>query len=79
MKINGEVWAERMQRWLRLAKRVAERGCRRDGVVSSPLLKLLERRYDEWVQEALAYHQGLPPLPTGRRGRNKRRPGHHLA
>ncbi len=48
----AEAWepcVERMQRWLRLAKRVAERGRKRDGVVSLPLWKLLERRYDGWV------------------------------
>ena len=43
------------------------------------LLERIERRYDQLVREALAQHQALPALPTGRRGRKKRRPGHNLA
>ncbi len=79
VKIDGEAWAGRMQRFLRAAKRVAEWARKRGGVVPPQLLKRMESRYDELVQEALDYHSGLPPLPTGRRGRPKRRPGHNLA
>ncbi len=43
VKIDGETWAERMQRSLRLAKWVAERS-RNRGEVVPPLLKRLERR-----------------------------------
>ncbi len=79
VKIDGEVWAGRMQRFLRAAKRVAEWARKRGEVVPPQLLERMESRYDELVQEALDYHSGLPPLPTGRRGRPKRRPGHNLA
>ncbi len=79
VKIDGEAWAEQMQRWLRLSKRVLERGHRWGGVVSPPPWKLLERRYDERVQEAWARPEGLPQLPTGCRGCMKRRLGHPLA
>ncbi len=78
VKIDGEAWAGRIQRFLRAAKRVAERARKRGGVVPQ-MLKRMESRYDELVQEALDYPSGLPPLPTGRRGRQKRRPGHNLA
>ncbi len=79
VKIDGEAWAGRMQRFLRGARRVAERARQRGEVVPPQLLKRMESRYDEWVQEALNYHSGLPPLPTVRRGRKQRRPGHNLA
>ncbi len=79
VKIDGEAWAGRMQRFLRGARRVAERARKRSEVVPPQLLKRMERRYDKLVQEAPDYHSGLPPLPTGRRGRKKRRPGHNLA
>ncbi len=79
VKIDGEAWAGRMQRFLRAAKRVAERARKRGAVVAPQMLKRMESRYDELVQEALDYPSGLPPLPTGRRGRPKRRPGHNLA
>ncbi len=59
--------------------RVAERARKRGKVVPPQQLKRMEGRYDELVQETLDYHCGLPPLPTVRRGRRKRRPGHNLA
>ena len=46
------------------------------------LVEQIQRRYDQWVGEALAYHEAQPPLrppQKGRRGRKKRRPGHNLA
>ncbi len=79
VKIDGEAWAGRMQRFLRAAKRVAERARKRGEAVVPQMLKRMESRYNELGQEALDYHRGLPPLPTGRRGRQKRRPGHNLA
>lgn len=36
------------------------------------LLERIERRYDQLVREALAQHQALRALPSGRRGRKKR-------
>ncbi len=60
--------AGRIQRFLRRAGWVADRIRKRGGVVPPRLWKRLERRYDQWVQEALDYHLGLSPLPTGRRG-----------
>ena len=78
-EIDGEAWARRMQQLLRRAKRalwiVRERGM----ALPRSLLERIERRDDQWVREARAQHQALPALPTGRRGRKKRRPGHTLA
>lgn len=82
LKIDGEDWAGRMQRLLRLAHRVVRRARERGIPLPRWLRKRLEAVYDELVQEALDYHEALPPLrppKPGRRGRKKRRPGHNLA
>ncbi len=59
-----------MQRFLRGARRVAERARKRGEVVPPQLLERMESRYDELVQEALDYPSGLPPLPAGGAARN---------
>ena len=78
-ELDGEAWARPMQQLLRRANRavwiVGERG----KALPRSLLERIERRYDQLVREALAHHQALPALPSGRRGRKKRRPGHNLA
>ncbi len=81
-KIDGEDWARRMQQLLRRAKRAVDSVRERGVALPRSLLERIERRYDELVREALAYHEGLEPLrpaKPGRRGRKKRRPGHNLA
>ncbi len=78
-KIDGEDWARRMQQLLRRAKRAVDSVRERGVALPRSLLERIERRYDQLVREALAQHQALPALPTGRRGRKKRRPGHTLA
>lgn len=79
VKLDKESWAGRMQRLLRRAAR-AVRIARAKGVpLPRSLLERIRRRYDELVEEALAYHRSLPPLARGKRGRKKRRPGHNLA
>ena len=35
--------------------------------------------WDKIVNEGLAFHNDLPPLPTSKPGRTKRRPGHNCA
>ena len=50
--------------------------------VSTPLVALINRRYDRIITAALDFHEELPPLvppKPGRRGRKKRRTGHNLA
>ena len=79
VKLDKESWAGRMQRLLRRMAR-AVRIARAKGVpLPRSLLERFRRRYDELLEEALAYHRGLPPLARGKRGRKKRRPGHNLA
>ena len=82
VKIDGEDWAGRMQRLLRLAHRVVRRARERGIPLPRWLRQRLAAVYDELVQQALDYHEALPPLrppQPGRRGRKKRRPGHNLA
>ena len=79
VKIDKEAWAGRMQRLLRRAA-LAVRIAQEKGVpLPRSLLERIRRRYDRLLEEALAYHRGLEPLPRGKRGRKKRRPGHNLA
>ena len=79
VEFGQEDWAARMQRLLRRANRVVRRARERGIALPRSLLERIERRYDRLVREALAYHEALPPLARGRRGRPKRRPGHNLA
>ena len=78
-KLDGEAWAGRMQQLLRRANRAVGSARERGRALPRSLLERIERRYDQLVQEALAQHEALPALPSGRRGRKKRRPGHNLA
>ena len=81
-EIDGEAWARRLQQLLRRALRALRIARQRGIALPRSLLERLERRYDQLVGEALAYHEALPPLQLakpGRRGRKKRRPGHNLA
>ncbi len=78
-KIDGEDWARRMQQLLRRANWAVGIVRERGQALPRSLLERIERRYDQLVREALAHHEALPALPSGRRGRKKRRPGHNLA
>lgn len=78
-EIDGEAWARRMQQLLRRANRAVWIVREQGRALPRSLLERIERRYDQLVREALAHHQALPALASGRRGRKKRRPGHNLA
>ena len=80
--IEGEGWAGPMQQLLRRANRAARIAQDKDIAVPATLVALIERRYDEIIAEALAFHESQPPLSPpkpGKRGRKKRRIGHNLA
>ena len=79
VEFGKEDWAARMQRLLGRANRVVLRARERGIELPRSLLERIERRYDRLVREAVAYHEALPALARGRRGRPKRRPGHNLA
>ena len=78
--IEGEAWAGRMQRLLRRANRAARIAQDKDIAVPARLVAPIERRYDEIIAEALAFHESQPPFSPGKRKkRRKRRIGHNLA
>ena len=66
-EIEKERWSFRMSRLLRFSN-----NC------SDPSVEKIFRIYDKIVSSGLKYHESLPPLETGSRGRTKRRPGHNL-
>ena len=79
-KLDREAWARRMQQLLVRANRAV--GIAREqgkAVLPRSLLDRIVGRYDQLVREGLAHHEALPALPSGRRGRKKRRAGHNLA
>ena len=78
-QLHGEGCARRIQQLLRRARKAVRLArARRDSLPPSLLERIL-RRYDQLVQQALAYHRGLEPLPSGQRGRKKRRNGNNPA
>ena len=78
--IEGEAWARRMQKLLRRANRAARIALDRDIAVPARLVALIERRYDDIIADALAFHESQPPFSPGKRKkRRKRRIGHNLA
>ncbi len=82
VEIEQEDWAGQMQRLLRRAHHVTQAARDKGVAVSTPLVALINRRYDRIITAALGFHEELPPLvppKPGRRGRKKRRTGHNLA
>ena len=78
-EIDGEGWARRMQQLLRRARLAVQLARERGIPLPRSLLDRIQRRYDQLLEQALAYHRGRPPLASGKRGRKKRRPGHNPA
>ena len=74
---DDETWAKDLAAVLRDA---IHRYHKADGQPLPPsVIDLIATAYDRHVAEGLAHHEALPPLfSKRRRGRKKRRPGHHL-
>lgn len=72
-----EAWAKRMYDFLIFANRQVDAHFDR-GAFPPETLWQLEQDYSEIVQEGLAYHASLPPLPRKKRGKQKQRPGKNL-
>jgi transposase len=84
IEIEKEDWAHKMHRLLRRACHAVNLA-RERGPLKPGLIALIERRYDVFVAEGLAFHEAQSPLrpdaaPQGcrRRGRKARRTGHNL-
>ena len=83
--IEKEGWARKMHRLLRRACHAVNLARQRGSPLKPRLIALIERRYDAFVAEGLAFHGAQSPLrpddaPQGhrRRGRKARRTGHNL-
>jgi len=85
IEIEKEAWARKMHRLLRRACHAVNLARERGSPLKPRLIALIERRYDAFVAEGLAFHGAQSPLrpddaPQGcrRRGRKARRTGHNL-
>ncbi len=83
----GEIWAQKMHRFLLLLERyvrrakyrAAQAGNRGSPFVSEEIWEKIDRRYGELLALAITYHEENPLVSSRKRGRKKRRPGHNLA
>ena len=72
-----EEWAKRMKDLLLATNnRVEER--RQPGFLPQEELLQVEQKYTQIITEGIAYHAQLPPLPKGKRGKQKQRDGKNL-
>lgn len=85
IEIEKEDWARKMHRLLRRACHAVNLARERGSPLKPGLIALIERRYDAFMAEGLAFHEAQSPLrpdaaPQGcrRRGRKARRTGHNL-
>ena len=85
IEIEKEDWARKMHRLLRRTCHAVNLARERGSPFKPRLIALIERRYDAFVAEGLAFHGAQSPLrpdeaPQGcrRRGRKARRTGHNL-
>lgn len=72
-----EAWAKHMHDLLILANKEVEKHVEL-GVLPPEILLQIEQAYQQILTEGFAYHASLPPLPTGKRGKQKQRDGKNL-
>lgn len=72
-----EDWAKRMKDLLIFAKNEVERYLEQ-GALPPEILLRIEEAYGQIIAEGFEYHSLLPPLPKGKRGRQKQRDGKNL-
>lgn len=72
-----EEWAKRMKDLLIYAKNEVERYLDQGSLPQEILLRI-EEAYGQIIAEGFEYHSLLPPLPKGKRGRQKQRDGKNL-
>ena len=72
-----EEWAGEMKQYLQKARKIVEENAAK-GCLAEEQREALEQEYARIVLRGLEYHQGLCPLPPGKRGRQKQRPGKNL-
>lgn len=74
---EGEEWAKRMFELLIETNKEVEKHAAQ-GVLCPETLMQIEQSYQQILIEGFAYHALLPPLPTGKRGKQKQRDGKNL-
>jgi transposase len=72
-----EEWAKFMKDLLVLVSQKVEK-CAEQGVLSGEILLQIKQAYTQIIDHGLEYHSKLPPLPQGRRGKQKQRDGKNL-
>jgi transposase len=72
-----EDWAKHMQDLLVLANRKVENHLEQ-GALPPQVLLQIEQDYQRILAEGFTYHASLPPLPPGKRGKQKQRDGKNL-
>ena len=77
---KGEAWAAKMATLLYEMIRVNQQARKTQRPLTQKRVDALIVRFNRYLHEGLDYHQTLDPLPSrGKRGRQRRRPGHNLA
>lgn len=74
---ENEDWAKRMKDLLIFAKNEVE-GHQEQGALPQELLLQIEETYGQIIAEGFEYHLLQPPLPKGKRGKQKQRDGKNL-
>lgn len=72
-----EDWAQRMMALLIFAKNEVEKHLEQEKLPQEILLRI-EETYTQILADGFEYHSLLPPLPKGKRGRQKQRDGKNL-
>ena len=72
-----EEWAKEMKDLLIFANQEVEKHAQQ-GHLPPEVIPEIEKAYGGIVDEGIAYHESLPPLPKGKRGRQKQREGKNL-
>jgi transposase len=72
-----ENWAKQMKDLLIRANKEVKKHSEQ-GMLPAEMLLELDQMYTEIINTGFSYHLSLPPLPKGKRGRQKQRDGHNL-
>ena len=79
IEIEKEDWATSTHRLLTRAHRAARFARENDRGVPASLVARISQAWERILERAIASHEEMPPLQSGKRGRKKRRIGHNLA
>ena len=77
--IDGEEWARRMRTLLLRARKATAHALQHNRPPPPSLQRKISNARDRIVEDAIAFHDALPPLPTRNHRRPRRRPGHNCA